>query len=88
MAKKRINTYKFTPGIPQSGNLYPNAWAQINANKEWLKDESNAFLDFKITQEIYDNIASAGILKMHNDSTRNLKMSKQYSKLNVRKKLL
>ena len=23
----------------------------INANKEWLKDESNAFIDFKIAQD-------------------------------------
>ena len=51
MAKKRINTYKFTPGIPQSGNLFPNAWAQINANKEWLKDESSAYIDFKIAED-------------------------------------
>ena len=51
MAKKRIQTYKFTPGIPQSGNLYPNAWAQINANKEWLKDESTAFIDAKIVTD-------------------------------------
>ena len=51
MAKRRIENYKFTPGIPLSGNLYPNAWAQINANKEWLKDESNAFIDFKIAQD-------------------------------------
>ena len=52
MAKRRIENYKFTPGIPLSGNLYPNAWAQINANKEWLKDESNAFIDFKIARGI------------------------------------
>ena len=51
MAKKRIQTYKFTPGIPESGNLYPNAWAQINANKEWLKDESTAFIDTKIVTD-------------------------------------
>ena len=51
MAKRRIENYKFTPGIPLSGNLYPNAWAQINANKEWLKDESNAFIDYKIAQD-------------------------------------
>ena len=51
MAKRRVENYKFTPGIPLSGNLYPNAWAQINANKEWLKDESNAFIDFKVAQD-------------------------------------
>jgi len=67
MAKKRINTYKFTPGIPQSGNLYPNAWAQINANKEWLKDESNAFLDFKITQDTAANLYPNATLRYLNN---------------------
>lgn len=56
MAKKRINNYKFTPGIPQSGNLFPNAWAQINANKEWLKDEANAFIDYKIIEDTAQNL--------------------------------
>ena len=51
MAKRRVENYKFTPGIPLSGNLYPNAWAQINANKEFLKDESNAFINFKVAQD-------------------------------------
>ena len=67
MAKKRINTYKFTPGIPQSGNLYPNAWAQINANKEWLKDESNAYIDFKITQDTAANLYPNATLRYLNN---------------------
>ena len=67
MAKKRINTYKFTPGIPQSGNLYPNAWAQINANKEWLKDESNAYIDYKITQDTAADLYPSASLRYLNN---------------------
>ena len=44
MAKRRINDYKFIPGIPTTGNLYPNAWAQTNANQEYLKDEATAYI--------------------------------------------
>ena len=47
MAKRRINDYKFIPGIPTTGNLYPNAWAQINANQEYLKDEATGILERK-----------------------------------------
>ena len=47
--KRRIENYKFTP-YPLSGNPYPQC-GTINANKEWLKDESNAFIDFKIAQD-------------------------------------
>ena len=50
MAKRRIENYKFTIGISLSGNPYSMS-STINANKEWLKDESNAFIDFKIAQD-------------------------------------
>ncbi len=49
MAKRRINDYKFIPGIPTTGNLYPNAWAQINANQEYLRDEATAYIATGVT---------------------------------------
>ena len=65
MAKKRINDYKFIPGIPTTGNLYPNAWAQLNANFEFLKDEATAFIASRVTTDtaydLYPN-ASARIV--------------------------
>ena len=51
MAKRRINNYKFIPGIPTTGNLYPNAWAQINANQEYLKDEATAYIASRVTTD-------------------------------------
>ncbi len=51
MAKRRINDYKFIPGIPTTGNLYPNAWAQINANQEYLKDEATAYIASRVTTD-------------------------------------
>ena len=56
MAKRRINNYKFTPGIPQNGNLYPNAWAQINSNYAWLLDEASAFIDYRIALDSSANL--------------------------------
>ena len=51
MAKRRINDYKFIPGIPTTGNLYPNAWAQINANQEYLKNEATAYIASRVTTD-------------------------------------
>ena len=60
MAKKRINDYKFIPGIPTTGNLYPNAWAQLNANFEFLKDEATAFIASRVTTDTaYDPYPNA-----------------------------
>ena len=60
MAKRRINDYKFIPGIPTTGNLYPNAWAQLNANFEFLKDEATAFIASRVTTDTaYDAYPNA-----------------------------
>jgi len=56
MAKRRINNYKFTPGIPQTGNLFPNAWAQINSNYAWLLDEASAYIDYRIALDTAANL--------------------------------
>lgn len=47
MAKKKISKYVFSPGIAYGDNLYPNAYALINANKTFLKKEINAYLTYQ-----------------------------------------
>lgn len=47
MAKKRINKYVFSPGIAYGDNLFPNAYALIDANKTFLKKEINAYLVYQ-----------------------------------------
>ena len=48
MAKKRINNYKFKPGIGYSENLYPNAYSLLNANRPFLLAESVAYINKEI----------------------------------------
>ena len=67
MAKRRINEYKFIPGIPTTGNLYPNAWAQLNANFEFLKDEATAFIASRVTSDTaYDAYPNASARIVNN----------------------
>ena len=40
MAKKKINNYKFKPGIGYTENLFPNAYALLSANKAFLQAET------------------------------------------------
>ena len=44
MARKRIQEYKFTPGISYTGNLYPNAWYLLYNNKDFIIAEMSAWI--------------------------------------------
>jgi hypothetical protein len=48
MAKKKINNYVFRPGMSYSGNLNPNAYASILANREHLKKELSGFINRRV----------------------------------------
>ncbi len=48
MAKTQVKNYKFTPGLGSEGNLYPNAYALLNANKAFLQAESTAYINKEI----------------------------------------
>ena len=52
MAKKRINNYKFKPGMGYSDNLYPNAYSLLNANKAFLLSESVAYLNKEVVDSV------------------------------------
>ena len=49
MAKKRINNYKFKPGIGYSENTYPNAYSLLNQNRAFLVSEATAFINQEVT---------------------------------------
>jgi len=49
MAKRKINNYKFKPGIGYTENLYPNGYALLNNNKSFLVAETSAFILNRIT---------------------------------------
>ena len=44
MAKTQIKNYVFKPGIGATGNLYPDAYSLLNANKAFIQKESTAWI--------------------------------------------
>jgi len=51
MAKKKIYNYKFYPGLGLNDNSYPNAWALLTTNKDFIQKEVAAW----ILQQVNDN---------------------------------
>jgi hypothetical protein len=51
MAKKKIYNYKFYPGLGLNDNTYPNAWALLTTNKDFIQKEVAAW----ILQQVNDN---------------------------------
>ena len=51
MAKKKIYNYKFYPGLGLNDNTYPNAWALLTLNKDFIQKEVTAW----IGQQVADN---------------------------------
>src|SRR6056300_507919 len=48
MAKTQIKNYVFKPGLGATGNLYPNAYSLINANKSFIQKEMSAYIADKV----------------------------------------
>jgi len=59
MAKKQIKNYAFYPGTASSSNAYPNAYTLLINNKEFIKEESSAYIAAQIivdsNQNLYPN---------------------------------
>ena len=53
MAKKKINNYKFKPGIGYTENLFPNAYALLDTNRSFIQAETGQF----ITERVADSVA-------------------------------
>lgn len=53
MAKKQINNYKFVPGtvVPDT-NLYPNAHALLELNKKFIQEETIAYIQYNVDNNI------------------------------------
>ena len=48
MAKKKVENYVFRPGLGIDDNAYPNAWALINSNYNFIKKEVAAWIQAQI----------------------------------------
>ena len=51
MAKRRVRNYVFEPGISKDNNLYPNAYALLIANKNYLLQELVAYINDSIEND-------------------------------------
>ena len=53
MAKKQISNYKFAPGVvvPDT-NLYPNAFALLEANKKFIQEETIAYIQYNVDNNL------------------------------------
>lgn len=56
MAKQKIGNYVFLPGISLEDNLFPNAYALINANLGFIKEEAVTYISNKITTDTAANL--------------------------------
>jgi hypothetical protein len=53
MAKKQILNYKFSPGVElPDTNQYPNTYALLDANKKFIQEETIAFIQYGVTNNI------------------------------------
>lgn len=52
MAKRRVSRYVFEPGISKDTNLYPNAYALLTANKDYLLAELVAYINYAIDENL------------------------------------
>lgn len=66
MAKRKINQYKFKPGIGYTENKFPNAHSLLSTNKIWLIDEVAQFIQSRVSgasayqQQLEDTIRDLG----------------------------
>ena len=50
MAKKKIYDYKFYPGLGINDNTYPNAYALLTLNKQFIQEEVAAWIQTQVAQ--------------------------------------
>lgn len=62
MAKKRIGSYTFTPGVSSDSNAYPNAYSLISNNLDYIKYESTSYISSRVISDtalnLYPNAVS------------------------------
>lgn len=56
MAKQRIQNYVFLPGVSKNSNAYPNAYALIDNNKEFIQTEAVAYINQQIALDNASNL--------------------------------
>ena len=60
MAKTKVDNYVFRPGISYNANKYPAAYDALTNNTEFLKAESIAYINSRITTDTNANLFTNG----------------------------
>lgn len=69
MAKKRIQNYIFLPGTASGSNAYPNAYALLSTNKQFIIKESSEFIANSITADTLQNLYPFAVTLLTNNKT-------------------
>jgi hypothetical protein len=67
MAKKQIKNYAFYPGTASSSNAYPNAYTLLINNKEFVKEESSAYIAAQIIADSNQNLYPYAVTLLTNN---------------------
>ena len=67
MAKKQIKNYAFYPGTASSSNAYPNAYTLLINNKEFVKEESSAYIAAQIIADSNQNLYPNAVTLLTNN---------------------
>ena len=69
MAKQKISNYVFLPGVGSTTNLYPNAYSIIQANYDFIKAETIAYINANITTDNASNLYPNAVTLLSNNRT-------------------
>ena len=67
MAKQKISNYVFLPGVGSTTNLYPNAYSIIQANYDFIKAETVAYINANITTDNASNLYPNAVTLLTNN---------------------
>ena len=67
MAKKKIDSYIFNPGISLLDNKYPNAYNLIKNNTAFIQEEANAWIANKVIVDSATNIFPTAVDLLENN---------------------
>jgi len=69
MAKQKISNYVFLPGVGSTTNLYPNAYSIIQANYDFIKAETIAYINANILTDNASNLYPNAVTLLANNRT-------------------
>lgn len=69
MSKHRIQNYVFSPGVGSDSNAYPNAYALLQGNRQFIQKEAVAFIATTIASDNATNLNPYAVTLLTNNKT-------------------